>query len=132
MDPGVGIGGVEKPLLQPVVHRDGVEGENDLFVIRCLAAQADVELVEVRLQQLRRLLDPDARDTVNGLELFHIVQSRKQNLGPILEADQHVAPVDLCNVLAVKFLRLCAELLKAGLPQRLCHLAADQDPVAWL
>ena len=75
MQPRLRVRPVEEPLFQPVGDGDGVEGQDHLQVVREVRAQADVQLVEVAFLQFGRLLDPDARDVVDGFQLLHVVQA---------------------------------------------------------
>ena len=71
---------VKKTFLQPVLNADRVEAQDDLLVLPRLSAQSDVQLVEVSLQQLAGLFNPDARDVVDGFQLLNVIQSRKDDL----------------------------------------------------
>ena len=123
---------VKEAALQPVHDADGVEGDDDLQIIRELRAQSDVQLVEVALQHLAGLFNPDARDVVDGFQLFHIVEASEDYLAAVDEADIHIAAFpsrDVGDVLCVVLVCLVLQLLKAALSQRLCHLSYHQPPV---
>ena len=81
---------VKKSFLQPVLNADRVEAQDDLLVLPRLSAQSDVKLVEVSLQQLASLFNPDARDVVDGFQLLNVIQSRKDDLAAVLERDGQV------------------------------------------
>ena len=124
---------IKESLFEPMRDADGVERQDDLLVVRRLATQSDVQLVEVALQQLACLLNPDACDVEDGLQLLHVVQPAEQYLAPVLEADVHVSALplrDVVDVVLIELIRLRAQLLEAALPQRLVHLAAHKEPVA--
>ena len=121
---GPGVAPVKEPPLEPVGNGDGVEGEDHLEVVGTLCPQADVELVKVGLQQLRRLLNPYPGDVVDGFELFHVVQSGKKYLGAVWEHNAQLSPVDHGPAVRVVLGKLPPELSKAALPQGLGHLAA--------
>ena len=120
---------VEKSLLEPVRDRNGIERQDHLQVIGEVCAQSDVQLVEVSLLQLARFLDPDARDVVDRLELFHVVEAREQDLAAVRKRNAHVTLVDLRPAVGVEVGYLPAQLLKAALAQRPRHLAAHQPAV---
>ena len=130
MDGGPGVGPVEEPGLEPVGGADRVEGEDHLEVVGGLGPQADVQLVEVPLQELAGLFDPDAGDVVDGLELFHVVQPGEEDFGAVGEAELELAPVDHGPGAGVVLGQLAPELGEAGLPQGAGHLPADQEAVA--
>ena len=133
---GAAVGGgpwvrrIEKAPLEPVGDADGVEGEDDLEVVGEPGAEADVQLIEVRLRDLAGLLHPDAGDVVDGLQLFHVVQPREEDLRPVGEADAHVAYADLRPGFGIMGRDLAPQLGKAGFPQRPGHLPAHQPAVA--
>ena len=81
---------VKKSFLQPVLNADRVEAQDYLLVLPRLSAQSDVKLVEVSLQQLAGLFNPDARDVVDGFQLLNVIQSRKDDLATVLERDGQV------------------------------------------
>ena len=120
---------VEKPLLEPVRDRNGIERQDHLQVIGEVCAQSDVQLVKVPLLQLARFLDPDARNVVDRLELFHVVEAREQDLAAVRKRNAHVTLVDLRPAVGVEVGYLPAQLLKAALAQRPRHLAAHQPAV---
>ena len=123
---------VEEPLFQPMRDRDRVEGQDHLEVEGELRAESDVELVEVPLLQLARLLDPDACDVKDGFELLHVVEAREQDLAAVFEADIHIAAFalrDKGDLVGVVFVGLLLELLEAALAQRLCDLSHHQIAV---
>jgi hypothetical protein len=74
-------------------HR--VERKNDLLVIFALSPQAYVQLVEVPLVQLGRLLNPNAVYVEYGFELFNVVQPGKDYLRAVGEGNEQVALVRL-------------------------------------
>lgn len=108
---------------------DRVKGQDHLQVIGEVCAQSDVQLVEVPLLQLARFLDPDARNVVDRLELFHVVEAREEDLAAVRKRNAHVTLVDLCPALGVEVGYLPAQLLKAALAQRPRYLAAHQPAV---
>ena len=123
---------VEEPLFEPMRDRDRVEGQDHLEVEGELRAESDVELVEVSLLQLARLLDPDARDIEDGFELLYVVETCEQDLAAVFEADIHIAAFalgDKGDLVGVVFVGLLLELLKAALAQRLCDLSHHQIAV---
>ena len=126
---GPGVAPVEEPPLEPVCNADRVECENHLEVVGALCPQADVQLVKVGLQQLRRLLNPDPGDVIDGFELFDVIQSGKEYLGAVGKYDAQLSPVDHGPAVRVVLGNLSPELCKAALPQGLGHLAAYQEPV---
>ena len=130
MYPGPLVRHIEEPLFQPVRDRDGVEGQDHLQVVGKDRPQADVQLVEVSFLQLRRLLDPDPGDVVDGFQLFYIVQTREQNLATVGEPDPQVALVDLGAGIRVILGDLPAELRKTAVPQRPRHLPRHQPAVS--
>lgn len=108
-------------------HR--VEADDDLLVILGLAPQADVQLVEVPLQQLAGLFNPDARDVEDGLQLLHVVQAREEDFAAVGEGNDHIALVHLVAAVRVILGQLVQQLLEAALPQRPGHLPAHQEAV---
>lgn len=132
MHRGPGVAPIEEPPLEPVCNADRVECENHLEVVGALCPQADVQLVKVGLQQLRRLLNPDPGDVIDGFELFDVIQSGKEYLGAVGKYDAQLSPVDHGPAVGIVLGNLPTELCKAALPQRPRHLAAHQEPVARL
>ena len=132
MYPGPRVRHIEEPLFQPVSDRDGVEGQDHLQVVGKDRPQADVQLVEVAFLQLRRLLNPDPGDVVDGFQLFYIVQTREQNLATVGEPDPQVALVDLGAGVRVMLGDLTPQLRKAAVPQRPRHLPRHQPAVSRL
>ena len=120
---------IEEPLFQPVCDADGVERYQDLQVVGEDRPQADVQLVEVSLLQFGRLLDPDARDVVDGFQLLHVVQAGEQDLAAVGEGDVHVAFIHPGAGVRVEVRDLAPQLLEATLPQRPRHLPAHQPAV---
>lgn len=130
MYPGPLVRHIEEPLFQPVRDRDGVEGQDHLQVVGKDRPQADVQLVEVSFLQLRRLLDPDPGDVVDGFQLFHVIQAGEQNLAAIRESDPQVSLVDLGPGVRVILGDLPPELGKAAVPQCPRHLPRHQPAVS--
>ena len=120
---------VEKPLFQPMCDADRIKRQDHLQVVGEIRSQSDIQLVEVPLLKLARFLDPDARDVVDRLELFYVVEAREQDLAAIRKRNAHVALVDLRAAVGVEVGYLPAQLLKAALAQRPRHLAAHQPAV---
>ena len=120
---------VEESLLEPVRDADRVKGQDHLQVVGEVRSQSNVQLIEVLLLQLACFLDPDARDVVNGLELFRVVESGEEDLAAVCKRDAHVAFVDLRPALRVVVRDLPAQLLKAALAQRLRDLSAYEPSV---
>ena len=85
MHPRPWVFSVEEPFLQPVLDADRVEGEDDLLILPCPAAQSDVQLVEISLQQFARFFNPDARDVVDRLQLLDVVQACEDDLAAVAE-----------------------------------------------
>lgn len=69
------VGRLKEPLEQPDHPRDGVEGKDDLLVVRRDAPQPEVGLLKVLLIELVRLLKPDPRDPLYRFDLLGIVQA---------------------------------------------------------
>ena len=90
MHPRPWVFSVEEPFLQPVLDADRVEGEDDLLILPCPAAQSDVQLVEISLQQFARFFNPDARDVVDRLQLLDVVQTCEDDLASVAERNSKV------------------------------------------
>ena len=90
MHPRPWVFSVEEPFLQPVLDADRVEGEDDLLILPRPAAQSDVQLVEISLQQFARFFNPDARDVVDRLQLLDVVQTCEDDLASVAERNSKV------------------------------------------
>ena len=122
---------VEQDIAVQNTESSFINAKENLEVVKN-QAESDVELVEVPLLQLTRLLDPDACDVKDGFELLHVVEAREQDLAAVFEADIHIAAFalrDKGDLVGVVFVGLLLELLEAALAQRLCDLSHHQIAV---
>ena len=123
---------VKESFLQPMRDRDRIEGDNDLMVVRTLVTQTDVELVEVKLGDLRCFFDPDHRDSVNRFQLFNVIKSRKDDLRSVSESDAHRILRNARKRSSVILVCLRLQLTKARLLQRFRRFSYNEDTVSRL
>jgi len=123
-------GKVYEARLQPVLLRNGVEGQEDLPVVWAFAAQAQVHLLELLRLQLGGFFDPDGRDARDRLELFGVVQAAGDDLRAVQATDGHFGFIEGKEPPQAARDDQILEQPETRMADRPGHFAHDQDAVS--